>query len=196
MGAIYSLEFSNGKQYIGMTSQPVAKRMAIHRMTLKSSSAAVYRAWRKHGDPTVTTLAVVEEHMLRDAERKAIAVFGTMVPNGYNLVAGGEGGGVSAESRRKMSLARRGVPKTAEHRKKIGDANRGKIWATRGRSQSPEHVAKRAAANRGKKRDADFCARLSAIHKGKVISEEVRKRTSESMKAVRKARFWSSNPFK
>lgn len=192
MGAIYCLEFANGKKYIGMTSQLLADRMVTHRIDARSKGAAVYRAWRKYGEPKASILAFVEKHMLRDTERKAIAVFNTMVPNGYNLVAGGEGGGVSAESRRKMSEARKGVPKSPEHRKKIGDANRGKIWATRGRKQTPEHIAKRAAANKGKKRSQEFCDRISAWNTGIVRTEAEKLKRSETMKAVRKARFWSS----
>lgn len=192
MGLIYCLEFANGKKYIGMTSDLLRRRMSIHRMSLKRSQAAVYRAWRKYGDPKVSTLAVVEKHMLRDTERKAIAVFGTMVPNGYNLVAGGEGGGVSAESRRKMSLARAGVPKSAEHRKNIGLGQLGRPGTWTGKKQSPEHVRRRAEANRGKKRSQEFCSNLSKIHKGKVVDEEVRRRISDTMQRVRASRFWST----
>lgn len=188
MGCIYSLSFPNGKQYIGMTSQSVARRIAVHRMCLKRSSAALYRAWRKHGDPEVKTLAIVEKHMLRDTERKAIAVFSTMVPNGYNLVAGGEGGGVSAESRRKMSLVHKGKPKTAEHRRQIGIGQFGRPGTWTGKKQSSEHIARRAEAHRGSKRSPEFCMHMSEIAKQRVVSDETRKKTSESMKAARAAR--------
>lgn len=189
MGCIYALNFPNGKRYIGMTSMLLSKRLAVHRMALKREcKSALYRAWRKHGDPEVQTLAVVEKHMLRDTERKAIAVFGTMVPNGYNLVAGGEGGGVSAESRRKMSIARKGKPKSAEHRRQIGLGQLGRPGTWTGKSQSAEHVNKRAASHRGSKRSLEFCARMSELAKNRVISEEQRRKTSESMKAARAAR--------
>lgn len=193
MSCIYSLNFPNGKRYIGMTSQSLAKRVAIHRMCLKRSTAALYRAWRKYGDPEIQTLAIVEKRMLRDTERKAIAVFNTMVPNGYNLVAGGEGGGISAESRRKMSEAGKGRPKSAEHRQKIGLAHAGNRHAL-GYKQTPEHISKRAAAHLGSKRSAEFRMRMSELAKRRIHSEESNRRRSETMKAVRKARFWSTKP--
>jgi group I intron endonuclease len=195
MSCIYALNFPNGKRYIGMTSMLLSKRMAIHRMALKRQcSSALYRAWRKHGDPKVETLAVVEKHMLRDTERKAIAVFGTMVPNGYNLVAGGEGGGVSAESRRKMSLARKGKRKSEEHRRRIGLGQLGRSGTWTGKTQSPEHVEKRAQAHRGVKRSPEFRVRMSALAKVRIRSPESNKKRSETMKAVRANRFWSTKP--
>jgi len=73
MGIIYCLTFKSGKKYIGMTSELMRRRLAVHRMTLKWSQAAVYRAWRKYGDPEVSILAEVEVDKLREAEREAIA---------------------------------------------------------------------------------------------------------------------------
>lgn len=171
----------------------LSKRMAIHRMSLKRDcKSALYRAWRKHGDPEIQTLAVVEKRMLRETERKAIAVLDTMVPRGYNLVAGGEGGEISAESRRKMSEARRGKLKPEAHRKKIGAAHLGNKHAL-GYKQNPEHIAKRMAAHIGSKRSPEFCARMATLAKERIHSLESNRKRSETMKAVRAERFWSTS---
>jgi NUMOD3 motif len=186
MGCIYALNFPSGKQYIGMTSMLLSKRMAIHRMALKRKcSYALYRAWRKHGDPEIKTLAIVEKHMLRNTERKAIAVFGTMVPNGYNLVCGGEGGEISAESRRKMSLASKGKTKSIEHRKKLSLALMGNTRML-GRSQSSEHVSKRIRI--GWNHSDETKLKVSLASKKRTHSPEIRAQISASMKVARAIR--------
>jgi predicted GIY-YIG superfamily endonuclease len=153
MPLIYCLTFSNGKQYIGMTSDTLRRRINNHRMYMrKGCDFAVYRAWRKYGDPEVKTLAVVEPHMLRETERKAIAVFGTMVPNGYNLMLGGEGADIaSEETRAKQSIARKGRPLPEKHRENLAAATRARSYeslaSNLGRTQDAKWVEKRAAAN-------------------------------------------------
>lgn len=59
------------------------------------------------------------------------------------------------ETRRKMSEAGRGRPKSEEHKAKIGAANRG-------RTPSPETKAKISAGNKGKKRSPEVREKLSA----------------------------------
>lgn len=200
MSLIYSLSFSNGKQYIGMTSQTMEQRFAGHRAYMKKGCKfLVYSAWRKYGDPEFKVLAVVEPHMVRETERKAIAVFGTMVPNGYNLMLGGEGAGIaSEETRRKQSLAAKGKPKSEQGRQNIAAGVRNRPYeslANRlGKPQTPEWAEKRAAANRGKKRSPEFRARMSEIARSRPSwTEERKKQVSESMKAVRAANpNWST----
>lgn len=63
-------------------------------------------------------------------ERGLIAEYGTMVPRGYNLTAGGEGVlgcKFSAAERQRRSEALKGKPLSAEHRRKIGENQKGRI---------------------------------------------------------------------
>ena len=165
----------------------------------KGCKFAVYRAWRKYGDPEVKTLAVIEQHMLRETERKAIAVFGTMVPNGYNLMLGGEGAGIaSEETRRKQSIAQKGKKNSAETIERMTAAQRARTYESLatwlGKKHDPESVEKRAAANRGKKRSPEFRARMSEVAKNRPPwTEERKKQVSESMKRARASNLnWST----
>ena len=91
MGHLYKLDFPNGKSYIGLAAHGALVRFRGHRKDARSSESLMYRAWRKYGEPTVKILAVIENSLLHETERKAIAIYGTKTPGGYNLTDGGEG---------------------------------------------------------------------------------------------------------
>ncbi len=173
MGFIYKLDFASGKSYIGLTTRTVMERIDQHRMNTKSPkrSFLVHKAWLKHGEPSVTILDECDGEELKQSERDAIRVYGTIAPGGYNLSIGGDLPMMSQETRDKMGAAHKGKRKSEQHRLKIGESNLGKRRndetrakmscaqssrdpATRndisqhwtGKKQSEEHVAKRIAA--------------------------------------------------
>tara|TARA_B110000046_G_scaffold16250_1_gene15571 strand:- start:621 stop:1589 length:969 start_codon:yes stop_codon:yes gene_type:complete len=91
MGIIYLIRFRNGKGYIGQTIQKLSERVKQH---MKSSSGckALQAAVRKHGRDAlcVSVLAIVSEDELNVEECRLISEHNTLVPNGYNLLHGGE----------------------------------------------------------------------------------------------------------
>ena len=91
MGIIYKLTFSNDKIYIGMTKTSLEQRLRSHRADSARSNPklAVHRAWKKHGAPVATALAVVENEDLAATEVRAIRAFDSF-RKGYNLTPGGE----------------------------------------------------------------------------------------------------------
>lgn len=168
-----------------MTSDTMGRRLAVHRQSLKWSQAAVYRAWRKYGDPEVKILAEVEVDKLREAEREAIAFHQTMVPNGYNLMSGGEGAlAVAEETRLKLSIAHKGRKQSASWCKKLSKRMAGNTY-TLGRKQTPEHVEKRMAVHRGAKRSEEFRKRMREVALGRFMSAETRARIAETMRKRR-----------
>lgn len=93
MGNLYKLDFQNGKSYIGITTKTAAERFSGHRVrcrSAKGNDATLYHAWRKHGEPKLVVLAVVEDKDLAETEIRAIKAFNTMTPNGYNMTPGGD----------------------------------------------------------------------------------------------------------
>ena len=91
MGQLYRLDFASGKSYIGITEQTARSRFNGHAESArKGSPCAVHRAWRKHGAPKLVVLAVLHSHQLKPTEQRAVRVFGTYGPNGYNMTPGGE----------------------------------------------------------------------------------------------------------
>lgn len=161
MGALYQISLPNGKAYIGMTVCPPEKRFAEHRYQTKNGcELAVNRAMRKHGDPQFKVLVIAEDRQyLEDLERRAIVVFGTRSPGGYNLTDGGDGAPVgnqynvgkkrTAESRAKMSASALG--------KKLTDITKAKMSAvlmgnkrSLGHRMTEEEKQRHSVACRGK----------------------------------------------
>lgn len=89
---LYKLSFTSGKSYIGQTQRTVKVRMQQHLRSVNSGSQlAVHCAWRKHGEPVIEVIGKYNSAAdLHAAEIAAIADFGTISPNGYNLGFGGE----------------------------------------------------------------------------------------------------------
>lgn len=148
---IYCIEnLLNGKKYIGKTRTGMEKRLQRHIYEARyGCNYALHRAIRKYGEKnfTVRELRMGElttEAQWNQAERDAIFLFSSMVPDGYNLTAGGEGMGIPSEqTRARMSESGK--------KKKL----------------SPEHIEKLRQVHLGRKRSPETCSRIGAAQRGK-----------------------------
>lgn len=104
MGFIYCLTFPNGKKYIGQTSRTVEERVQQHKSPSSSCRLVVF-AYAKYGSFEVQVLNKVDNAKLDEYETYYIQHYNTLVPNGYNLTTGGEGGIPSEETKQKMREA-------------------------------------------------------------------------------------------
>ena len=175
-GFLYKLTFPNGKEYIGITKRTVNRRFAAHVSSARcaNTTCAVHSAIIKYGEKNVNveTLLIANYKSLKEIEQKAIAVFGTLVPNGYNITRGGDSVSDSArseESRKKIGDASRGRTMSAEAREKIGAAQKGR----RHTDQTKEKIR---LARIGTKRSAETLLKMSASLKGKRLSEDQKER--------------------
>lgn len=114
MGCLYMLTFPSGKQYIGITQKDANTRFQRHIIHAKVGRRnAVHRAILKYGKDNVTvkTLVIADDlNYLRLIEKRAIQIYGTLSPKGYNLTGGGEESGFWAEetlqkARKSMAMA-------------------------------------------------------------------------------------------
>ena len=110
-----------------------------------------------------------EEQMNSD-EQYYIKLFKTLWPNGYNLTEGGEGCVASEETRRKLSLSKKGKPLTEKQLEKRKGLFVGEKNPMYGKTLSEEHRRKIGNANKGK----------PAPNKGKPMSEETKKKMSKT----------------
>jgi hypothetical protein len=138
---LYRLSFSNGKDYIGMTSGKAKRRFIGHRSSAnKMSHYPVAKAWRKHGEPKLEVLCVGSNEYVAEMEQKAILLFKSVVPNGYNVALGGNGVMIGRRhteaSKLAMSIGHAGKVLTDEHRMRIGIAATGKVMTDEQRSKS------------------------------------------------------------
>lgn len=127
----------NGKQYVGQTTQEVAKRWAGHTSRSNKQCRALWNAIQKYGAGAFT-LATVDSGTDKDdldaKETEWVSRLGTVSPAGYNLTTGGGSSGkpspetielrrmallghtTSQETRDLIRAAQVGRPLTHEHR--------------------------------------------------------------------------------
>lgn len=184
LGILYKFTFSNGKSYIGVTTQSFKKRIANHkwRAGVDKPVFTVHKAWKKYGEPKIQILAYVENKDLYETEIRAIEIFNTYGTNGYNSTVGGElSPMLDPEIVRKVSrlastperIARNiklhlGSKRSEETRRKMSEMRKGQNL---GVPKSKEHRANISKALKGR----PLCL-------GRKHSEETKRKMSESAK--------------
>jgi len=94
MSVLYRITSPSGKSYIGVGKYSAEVRFKKHSHDAKSGrKTALCNAIRHYGAEAmrVETLVISTSEYCFDLEVKAIAAFGTLCPNGYNMTTGGEG---------------------------------------------------------------------------------------------------------
>lgn len=206
MGELYKLDFASGKSYIGITEKTAAQRFKGHQTSFRlGATALVYRAWRKYGEPKLTVLAVLEDCELSPSEIRAIAIFKTISPHGYNLSEGGHlAPSKHPEVAAKISKSQLGNKSFAG--RKHSEETKAKMRASNhhtsgmlGKKWSEEARAKIVAALTGQKRPTttgdlnpakreDVRKKISAGTKGnkgragQTLTEEHKKRISAALR--------------
>lgn len=82
----------NGKVYIGQTID-YKKRWTAHCTVKEGKDSLITKAIQKYGQDNFDfkVLAILEDHMIDEAEIKAIEIYKSVVPEGYNISLGGGG---------------------------------------------------------------------------------------------------------
>jgi len=179
----------------------------------------LHRAVIKHGWDNFTTeileRGIETQEALDAAEDAFIMSLNTMSPHGYNLRGGGSGGKHSAETKDKMSEAKRGEKhplfgkrgeKSPRFGKKHSLETRKKMSASqRGRKHSPETRKKQSESMRGRPKSAEHRRKLSEAPRprgeqhhnfGKTRSAETiaKMRASQQARRARELAASSSTP--
>jgi hypothetical protein len=202
-GCMYKLTFPNGKSYIGITKRTAAIRFAEHVKVSRAGKkqCAVHHAILKYGADVVMveTLAVGNWPYLITIEVKAIALFGTRPPHGYNLTRGGEGVvGFDQITRAKMGAANVGRTPVADARAKMSAAGSGRLCSveTRAKMRKPkslEHRASMSAAQKGRTVSDETREKMRTSHVGKTLSAEHRAKLSRPMPETTRAAISAAN---
>lgn len=170
----------NNKIYIG-SAKNIRNRFNAHKYLLKKNShdnSFLQNAWNKYGEECFIfeIIEVCDLSSLLIREQFYLDLFKSYERNnGYNIIkiaVGNYGYKFSEESRKKMSLAKKGLkPKIGfklsdETKKKIGDANRGRVPTQETRNK------------------------ISNSNKGKVRTDEMRKNISNGHIGIKKSKEW------
>jgi group I intron endonuclease len=183
MGKIYLIKnHKTGKVYVGQTMYTLQHRFTQHIEQAGKDNSVLHKSMKKHGveNFTIELLEDVENSKLDEREIYWIAKYNSVIPNGYNMTAGG--GGISgyrhteitkkvlriksANFMRNMSVEDRkargekirqylkGKPKSEEHRNRLSISRMGKYTGEENPFYGRKHTeeTKRAIGdkNRGK----------------------------------------------
>lgn len=141
---------TNGKEYVGTTTQSLPLRLGGHRRQVKRVvTHPLYDAIRAQGWSVFETTVIAEttdyEELLR-LEQYAIGERRTLNPDGYNLVKGGRGNrGWIMKQETKDKIAAKAIGRAAWNRGvPMTDAVRAKLSAVRKGQNTPAQAAVRA----------------------------------------------------
>ncbi len=163
----------NGKIYIGQTIFSLKKRTGEHRKLSRWGSKIYFHsAIRKYGFENFNFESIAwcdEKTKLDFLERFYISFKNSKSPVGYNLSDGGDGGSpkgrkLSEETRKKMSLAKRGKKNNL------------------GYKPTQETINKIRQKTMGQKRTEETKKKMSESHRGRIYSDEIKKKMSDSAK--------------
>lgn len=146
----------NGKKYIGITSQKPEARWKNGEGY--ANNEHFYKSIRKYGWHNFSHEILYTDLCENEAEKmevKLIAEYESYKPSkGYNIQLGGNvGNKFTEESKRKISDALRGKPKTKETREKLSMASTGRRIPTEQRLRHSEHMKGIGNPMFGKKRN-------------------------------------------
>lgn len=86
MPELYKLDFSDGRSFIGRTIYSSRKAARKHGWdAAHGRQTPLADAFRRLGEPVLTVLAVLEHRQLKPTADRAIAIYNTTVPHGYNF---------------------------------------------------------------------------------------------------------------
>lgn len=184
---------TNGKIYVGQTTQPLRIRWWQHIYYAKAGKKMVlFDAIRKYGETSFSIKEIDRAASLQELNELEIFHIEHLRANvqgvGYNSTSGGAGTTpLSQETREKMGKAIRSRFVTAETRAKISASSKGKKLSTEckaklsarcGHPLSPEHAAKFVMSQLGK--------RLSLETKKKISQNSgTRKLAPDQVRAIR-----------
>ena len=184
----------NGKMYVGVTVQGLARRRAAHENAAnRGSGFAFHNAIRKHGKDAFDWAVIGcyrTDREMKLAEPVLIGLLNTIVPNGYNLTGGGQHHRIHSDTRIKISVSKMGhkhSPETIlkmrsaararmaspEYRRRLADTSRA-YWA------SDDARRQAAEATRAQMADPEMRRKLSKALRGKTHSMETRRKMSKS----------------
>lgn len=213
------------KNYIGKTSIGYLKRFDKHKLNAsKGINRRLYDSMRFHGTDSFTitllyTASNNEELSLKEIE--LIAEYNTLMPNGYNMTSGGDGGytlanwtkeerealykqqaltrtgrTVSAETREKIRISQLGKTIKEETKEKVSKALTAYFssLSTEEIERKTSHLRQYDGARKGVKHSEKTKELMSKSRKGKTYEEIYSKEYAAKKRETARNLFTENNP--
>ncbi len=202
-GLIYCAQnIINKKRYIGQTTSSLKRRINQHKQDAfrEKTRMHFHRAIKKHGMNNFIWIILSyasDKKALDKAEIYWIKYYYTM-ETGYNHKTGGKGGKHSEATKKKLSLAKKGIPNTWQKGKRLSEETKKKIsviakerqWFL-GKHHSEETKCKMRKARALQTITEESKKKMSKSHKGQISgmkgkhhSEENKRKMSEARKKL------------
>lgn len=190
------------KSYVGVTSKSLTQRFDAHvyDSEKKNSRSVFHAAIRKYGKHSFECFVLDVLHTkkaAKHAERIWIRELNTMIPNGYNMTAGGDGfiGLIfSKEHRQNLSIAAQKrelrIPEAfkAQWRKSPSQQTREKIRKSQiGRVKSDVERQKLSIALTNRRFSEEALRRMSLAQQRRFATSEPHKLSAEHRKRIRES---------
>ena len=179
---LYRITFPNGKCYHGISRNPRERYLGHLQASRKGENFPVNCAIRHFGEDKLKfeILAIGNREYIADLEIKAISYFDSKIPNGYNLLPGGQISPVHTEEvRLKMAASMKKRYEDPEIRKANSEAQ--KIA-----QNNPAVKERKSKLMTGKRHTDETKKKMSASHKGRVFSEETIRKSAESRRGQKR----------
>lgn len=119
----------NGRRYVGQTKTSLQRRFNGHQRKDRRCARYLHNAILKYGKENFIIEAIIDgltEEMADEFEAEFIERYCTLVPNGYNLMSGGNVSRHSQETKELIRQIRTGTKASDEAKRKMSEARRGK----------------------------------------------------------------------
>jgi len=186
-GIVYILRCRcSGKCYIGQTTKTVQQRIIDHR----HNKYVIGKAIRKYGIESfdIFQYSFIPVDMLDYCEMELIKRLNTVIPNGYNIMLGGQKNRVmNEESIKKLSKSlmgrtvwNKGIPMRPEAKEKMIKAKTG---------QKPSEETKRKMSESAKKvvHTEEWNKNVSLAQRGKRITEEQKEKIRQKLIGIKQS---------
>lgn len=164
---IYKITSPSGKIYIGQSIN-IKRRIYEHTYNKSNKKSRIYKSILKHGwnAHVFEIIQECQEHELNDLEIYYIKFYNTFnTEHGMNLTEGGNCTKMSEETKKKMSLVRKGR-KAWNRGIKHTEETKTKMRLSAPKQHSKEHVTNQANTRRGIKMSEESKLRIGISRKG------------------------------
>jgi group I intron endonuclease len=190
---------ATGRIYIGQSGN-LSRRLHSYKTSGGSGNgkSVIKRAIQKYGWGSFSwevLLYAKDQEYLNLIETRVIAAYGSQVPVGFNIEAGGLNAPMSDESRAKLSAAKTGLRLSEATKDKLRVTS-AQMWANKTPEQRAHTSAMLSAALKGRTHKEDRKEKLSEVRKAMFASGELaptpgfkgRKHSAETKEKMRLAR--------